>query len=296
VQEYILLQSLLGIWPIGLAEPDIEALRTRLGEYAIKAAREAKEDTSWLDPDEAAEAGLRDLVATMLPEQGAGGFERYFRAMLDPVAFFGMLNTLSAVTLKLTAPGIPDLYQGTELPALALVDPDNRRPVDLDAHAAVLADLDARVASESLATVAAQLLAGWQDGKLKLLLTSRLLRLRRTHAAALAGDYLALAVQGVRNDHLCAYARTAEATAVITVVTRWSAILSAGALRAPLGEQVWQDTTVLLPPKIPPGRYIDVLSGRTHDIGTGADAAVLQAGALLQTLPCCVLARLEDVR
>src|SRR5690606_4935357 len=99
VQEYILLQSLLGIWPADAAATDAESLRTRLGEYAIKAAREAKQDTSWLDPDEEVEAGLRDLVMQMLPEQGAAGFERYFRSVLDPVAFFGMLNGLYAVTL-----------------------------------------------------------------------------------------------------------------------------------------------------------------------------------------------------
>src|SRR5690606_1370916 len=202
--------------------------------------------TSWLDPDEEVEAGLRDLVMQMLPEQGAAGFERYFRSVLDPVAFFGMLNGLSAVTLKLTAPGVPDLYQGTELPALALVDPDNRRPVDLEGHAAALAAIEELVVRESLEQVAATLLHHWQDGRLKLLVTSRLLRLRHTHGPAFSGEYLPLGTQGACSEHLCAYARVAEESAVIVVVSRWAATLAGGELEAPLGEAGWQDTAVAL--------------------------------------------------
>src|SRR5690606_7400312 len=148
--------------------------------------REAKQDTSWLDPDEEAEAALCDMVMQMLPEQGAAGFERYFRAVIDPVAFFGMLNSLAAVTLKLTAPGVPDLYQGTELPALALVDPDNRRAVDFAKHRAMLDEIEKLIEAQSLQAVVAMLRDSWQDGRLKLLLTSRLLALRQAHAAAFA--------------------------------------------------------------------------------------------------------------
>ncbi len=296
VQEYILLQSLLGIWPADAAAADVESLRSRLCDYAIKAAREAKQDTSWLDPDEEAEATLHDMVVQMLPEQGAAGFDRYFRAVIDPVAFFGMLNSLAAVTLKLTAPGVPDLYQGTELPALALVDPDNRRAVDFAKHQATLDEIGQLIEAQSLDAVAAMLRDSWQDGRLKLLVTSRLLALRHSHAAAFAGDYLALATQGTFSDHLCAYARIADAGVVITVVSRWAATMTGGAMRAPLGEEAWQDTAVLVPPKIAPGRYVDMLTGRMHQVAAEADGTLLAAGELFATLPCCVLAPMQDAR
>jgi (1->4)-alpha-D-glucan 1-alpha-D-glucosylmutase len=293
VQEYILLQSLLGIWPADAASADFESLRTRLCEYAVKAAREAKQETSWLDPDEEAEARQRDLVMQMLPEQGAAGFERYFRAVIDPVLFFGTLNALNGLLLKFTAPGIPDVYQGAELPALSLVDPDNRRPVDLDGHAAMLAALEDEIARDSLQAVAQRSLQGWQDGRLKLLVTSRLLQLRKSHAAAFQGDYLPLGTQGAFAEHLCAYGRLAGDTAVITVATRWLAMVAGGSLQAPLAES-WQDTAVLLPPRVPSGRYVDVLTGRVHEVGTDSDGAQLDAAALFAALPCCVLARMEE--
>lgn len=296
VEEYILLQSLLGIWPLNGAEGGEAALRSRLGEYAVKVAREAKQQTSWLDPDEEVEAELRGLVDRMLPEQGAAGFERYFRAMIDPVAFFGMLNSINAVTLKLTSPGVPDIYQGCELPALSLVDPDNRRAVDFESHAEQLAAIDEQIGLGSLESTTSELLRSWQDGRLKLLVTSRLLRLRATHAAAFAGDYLALATQGACSDHLAAFARSAAEGSVITVVSRWPAMLSGGLLQAPLGLDTWRDTAVLLPPKIAAGRYVEVFTGRVHDIAPGSDGTVLQAGMLFEVLPCCVLARMEDLR
>jgi len=292
VQEYLLLQSLLGIWP-AMAGEDPQGLRPRLAEYAVKAAREAKEETSWLEQDDEAEAALQDLVAQMLPAAGMAGFERYFRPVIDGVAYFGMLNSLSAVTLKLTAPGVPDIYQGCELPALVLVDPDNRRAVDFGRHAAALDSLQQRLHAQSPAAVAGELLARWQDGQLKLFITATLLRLRQSHAAACDGQYLALGTSGVRAEHICAYARVAEASAFIVVVSRWSATLSGGALQAPLGEQAWADTAVLLPRTLPAGIYVDVFTGQQVPIGSAEEESRLGVASLFTVLPVCVLARQE---
>jgi (1->4)-alpha-D-glucan 1-alpha-D-glucosylmutase len=291
VQEYLLLQSLLGIWPANADLADMDALRERLCEYAIKAAREAKQATSWLDPDEEVERGLRELVARMLPEQGAAGFERYFRPVIDPVLYFGMFNALAALVLKLTAPGIPDFYQGTELPSLVLVDPDNRRPVDLDAHAAQLAAIDALAASRPLPEVVSALLSSWQDGRLKMYVTRRLLALRASHADAFSGDYLALSVEGARGEHVCAYARQGGDCTVIALASRWTATLCGGELKPPVGEAIWQDTAVLLAPRIPAGRYVDVLSGQVHEVAGEGEGRRLPAARLFELLPCCVLVR-----
>jgi (1->4)-alpha-D-glucan 1-alpha-D-glucosylmutase len=200
-----------------------------------------------------------------------------------------MLNALAAVVLKCTAPGIPDFYQGCELPALSLVDPDNRRPVDFEGNARALAELEAQIAAGSAAEVLSRLLQGWQDGRLKLLVTHRLLQLRSTHADALAGDYLPLAVQGGRAEHVAAFARLAGDAAVITIATRWPATLCGGETRPALGA-IWEDTALALAARLPPGRYTDVLTGRVLVLDPGAPGASLQLSALLQDLPCCVLA------
>ncbi len=292
VREYLLLQSLLGIWPAA-ADEDPQRLRERLAEYAVKAAREAREETSWLEQDEDAEAALQDLVAQMLPAAGMAGFERYFRPVIDGVAYFGMLNSLSALTLKLTAPGVPDIYQGCELPALVLVDPDNRRTVDFAAHADALHSLQQRLHTQPPAAVARELLARWQDGHLKLFITALLLRLRQTHAAACDGQYLALATAGLRVDHVCAYARVAEASAFIVVVSRWSSTLAGGALQAPLGEPAWGDTAVLLPHSVPAGSYVDAFTGQHVSVGSTEEESRLDVASLFTVLPVCVLARQE---
>ena len=297
VQEYLLLQSLLGIWPSGAGE-DPQGLRARLADYAVKAAREAKEETSWLEQDEEAEAALQELVAQMLPAAGMAGFERYFRPVIDSVAYFGMLNALSAVTLKLTAPGVPDIYQGCELPSLVLVDPDNRRPVDFNAHALALESLQQRLRGQSRAEVAADLLAHWQDGQVKLLVTWTLLRLGQSHARAFEGEYIALPTQGEQAECVCAYARAAEGLALVVVVSRWAATLSGGVPQPPLGVAVWHDTAVQLPRTLPAGLYTDVFTGRDFQVGNtagdGTGETRLDIASLLTVLPVCVLACQEE--
>jgi (1->4)-alpha-D-glucan 1-alpha-D-glucosylmutase len=288
-QEHLLLQSLLAIWPLPQADEDRNALRQRMEEYAIKAAREAKELTSWLDPDAQYEAQLRDYVKLLLPARPGSGFARYFRPVIDQAAFLGMLNALSACVLKFTVPGIPDIYQGNELPALVLVDPDNRRPPDFAAHAPLLGEIASSTREVSPAAATAMLDAWW-NGRLKLFVTWRLLNLRRDHPDLFAsGNYTPLAVQGSCAAHLCAYARESPRGTLIVVVSRWAGILSNGAMQAPLG-QAWQDTGIRLPASIGGGDYVDVLSGNVSIIAAfGADERTLPAASLLQTLPVAVL-------
>jgi len=289
--EYLLLQSLLAIWPAGPTEGALPELRNRMEEYAIKAAREAKEQTSWLDPDQDYEQSLRSYIGLLLPEGADTGFQAYFRSVIEPVAYFGMLNGLTAAALKFTAPGIPDIYQGNELPALVLVDPDNRRQPDYAAHAAILEELEREVARTSPADVAALLLEHWRNGHLKLLLSRRLLALRAEYAALFAaGDYLPLVTAGTHAGHLCAFARTTGDCCLLVVVARQMAALSGGRPVAPLGADTWQDTRVLLPAQLRGGPYQDVLTGRALTVAeaSGTERA-LSIGALFTVLPVSVL-------
>src|SRR6478735_7458066 len=290
--ECLLLQSLLGIWPLDPAAQESTELRRRLEEYAVKAAREAKQQTSWLEPDAEYEEMLRQYVAVLLPVSRNTGFARYFRPVLDQVTWFGMLNGLSATVLKFTAPGVPDTYQGNELPAFVLVDPDNRRQPDLQAHAGILDGIARAVEATSLAATAEALLHSWQDGRLKLFITWRLLGVRSASPALFdSGSYLPLAVAGEQAAHLCAYARVAAECTLLVVVARWAATLVRGAIAAPLGHDDWGDTNITLPAEVPAGAYADVFTGRVLQPENSSGNLQLKAAALFETLPAAVLLR-----
>ncbi len=286
--EYLLLQSLLAIWPEHADAVDYPSLRARLEEYAIKAAREAKERTSWLDPDTAYEDALREYIGVLLPE-GPTGFIRYFKVPVERAAFHGMLNGLTATVLKCTCPGVPDIYQGNELPQYVLVDPDNRRPVDFMANEILLRDLESLIATRAPGEISSELLAQWHDGRIKLWVTNRLLELRKQQPELFAsGDYRALPVEGNLSEHACAYARvTGEgdaAQAVIVIVSRWTATLEKEALMAPLGD-VWGDTRAVVPAGIPAGVYEDIFSGNECRVGSGSSIALAsQFGRLTVTV------------
>jgi (1->4)-alpha-D-glucan 1-alpha-D-glucosylmutase len=250
--EWLLLQTLLGAHPLDL---------DRVQAYAEKATREAKRHTSWLDPVPAFDDAVRAYL------EGALG-DRAFTAALaeeaDPLLVPGFTNALAAQLVKLTVPGVPDVYQGTELWDLSLVDPDNRRPVDYDLRRRLLAEV-ASLDGEAL----------WSrvdEGLPKLALTAAALRLRRRAPGAFgagpAGAYRPLTAAGPAADHVVAYTRGDH---VATVVPRLALRLAAAG--------GWRDTTIDLPP------------GRWRDAVTGAEAqggAVPVAG-VLSPLPVALL-------
>jgi (1->4)-alpha-D-glucan 1-alpha-D-glucosylmutase len=209
--EYMLYQALLGTWPLeGIEETFVE----RIKSYAIKAAREGKEQTSWLAPNEDYESGLTIFLERLLDRRRSFAFIESFSAFAHRIALIGALNSLSQLTLKATMPGIPDFYQGTELWDLALVDPDNRRPVDFDSLATAL---DAIGQAPDWRSLADQ----WDDGRIKLALTRRLLALRRSFADVFTnGEYRPIAVSGPDQDKVVAYARWSGGTALIIAVGR----------------------------------------------------------------------------
>jgi (1->4)-alpha-D-glucan 1-alpha-D-glucosylmutase len=222
--EYMLYQALLGAWP--LDRPD-DAFLERMQAYALKAAREGKQETSWLNPNEAYEAGLHTFLARILDRSISAEFLDSLGTMAQRIALLGALNSLSQVTLKATMPGVPDFYQGTEFWDLSLVDPDNRRPVDFAERAAVLASVETPD-WESLAS-------GWPDGHIKLAWIRHLLKLRTELPDVFAhGDYQPLKVTGPHSDHIIAFARRRGRDAVIVAITKSFAPLSHGGRTWPL--------------------------------------------------------------
>jgi (1->4)-alpha-D-glucan 1-alpha-D-glucosylmutase len=208
--EYMLYQALLGAWPLG--ERD-DAFVARMQAYARKAAREGKQETSWLNPHEAYEAGVQTFIARILDRSPSAEFLASVETLAQRVARLGALNSLSQITLKATLPGVPDFYQGTEFWDQSLVDPDNRRPVDFAARAAVLTAVENPDWD--------RLVQGWSDGHVKLAWTRHLLKLRTELAELFAyGDYQPLEVTGPHRDHIIAFARRRGRDAVITAVAK----------------------------------------------------------------------------
>jgi (1->4)-alpha-D-glucan 1-alpha-D-glucosylmutase len=233
--EYAMYQALIGAWPLGEGDPDFLA---RMQAYALKAAREGKQETSWLNPNESYENGLRLFLERILDPRLSAEFLESLRTFVKRTSLLGALNSLSQITLKATMPGVPDFYQGTEFWDFSLVDPDNRRPVDFEARAAVFA-------SQEVPDWTA-LAQHWDNGHVKLAWTRELIKLRREMAELFAiGDYEPLAVTGPHSEHIIAFARRHQRDAAIIVIGRSLAPMSEGG-------RVWPpsfafDSTVLVP-------------------------------------------------
>lgn len=234
--EYLLYQVLAGLWS---AELDTETTIQRLQAYMTKAGREAKRSTSWINPNAEYEAAVGEFIVQLLSNPERNAFLRDFSSLATTVIFFGRINSLATTALKITAPGVPDFYQGTELPALTLVDPDNRAPVDFESAARQLGSL-AEVSDVSA------LLEDADSARAKLYVTSKLLQLRAAEEQLFAnGAYQPLQVEGERKEHVFAFARVHEGRGVIVVLPRWTARLMRGESILPLGD-VWGDTTVVI--------------------------------------------------
>ena len=270
--EYLLYQTLLGVWS---PTEDLAVLTERLQAYMIKAAREAKRSTSWIAPNAEYEKALGDFVGELLADPERSAFLKDFQSLAATVAFFGRINSLAQTVLKITSPGLPDFYQGTEQTALTLVDPDNRRRVDFNAAAAHLDVIDRLQGSP-------RGLLWEQDGAAsKLYVIRKLLQLRRDDPELFArGDYQALQVEGARKEHVFAFARTHEGRSCIVIVPRWTAKLMDAVNELPLGDQVWADTRI----SAAAARMTDVLTDR--DIAIDGSVAV---AAVLAEFPAAVL-------
>jgi (1->4)-alpha-D-glucan 1-alpha-D-glucosylmutase len=284
--EYLLFQTLLGTLPAGgLDEDTLGDYRERIERYTLKAAREAKRHTSWISPNADYEGALTALVRSVLVRVRPNPLLADLQAQVEVLAWFGALNSLSMVTLKFTAPGVPDLYQGNESMDLSLVDPDNRRPVDYAWRDALLDEFEALQARTDWRPGLRTLAAAPHDGRLKLWLTWRLLQLRRRHAALFRdGGYTALPVRGEREAHVVAHAREGTDGRVIVAAGRLYARLLDGQPGWPAGDAVWGDTAI---EDAAPHEQVwhNVLTGES----IGAHEGALRATELFACLPVAVL-------
>jgi (1->4)-alpha-D-glucan 1-alpha-D-glucosylmutase len=263
--EYFLYQTLIGSWPPGpITDQELGQYHDRIQAYMTKALRETKVQTSWINPNHPYEDAIKQFVRVILDRTGRNAFLDDFRAFVTTVTQLGMYNALSQLVLKIAAPGIPDFYQGTELWDLCLVDPDNRRPVDYETRTRLLSDLLQASASTDRHALIEDLLRNRTDGRIKLFVTATALGYRRDHARLfLAGTYRPLNGLGVRERHLCAFARIHESETLVAVVPRLIAGLLPTPDTLPIGEGIWGDTRLELPAIAPGSMYRNLFTGET---------------------------------
>lgn len=307
--EYLLYQTLLGTWPLDasaalptsvetdgwgmLQKPSSNAAwrtyRERIAAYMIKAAKEGKLHTSWTSPDLPYEEGLTRFVEAVLQPAARNRFPAAFAPLAQTVAYHGLFSSLAQLVLKLTAPGVPDIYQGNELWDFSLVDPDNRRPVDYAQRRRLLETIRKR-SGRGRAKLARELIASLPDGRIKLFVTHLTLGLRGAEPELFAqGDYLALDVQGAQAAHVVAYARRSAQTSALVVVPRLVYGLADGQLRPPLGKQTWGDTSIILPGELAAASYRNLYTGSLVKPVEGEGTQSLPLADLLADFPVALL-------
>jgi (1->4)-alpha-D-glucan 1-alpha-D-glucosylmutase len=288
-EEVLIYQSLLGAWP--LDDGEVPEFRERFQGYVRKCAREAKENTSWLQPNAAHEAALEHFVDALFDPLKGQAFREDFLELQRVVAFYGAINALSQVLLKATAPGVPDFYQGTELWNFSLVDPDNRQAVDFRRRQELLENLKHEDA-EDAGGLADKLSAEWRDGRIKLFTTFKTLEFRRSQAALFArGEYIPLALEGPLAGHALAFARRLESNwCVVAVPLQLRAVLP---MRESLTQpEIWNETTVKLPLDAPRA-WRNIFSGEAIGAGTGEELR-LSTSSLFGGFPVALLHAAEE--
>ena len=276
--EYALLQLVVGTCPVELLAErrDPDALATyveRLKGAMTKAMREAKVHSTWADPNEVYESAALAFIDRMLTGEKAEAFWAAALPFIERMARLGAQNSVVQTVLKLTIPGVPDIYQGCELWDFSMVDPDNRRPVDFEARSTALETVLADLALDPAGTFATYA-ESWRDGRVKLAATAVLLGLRRDHAALFAdGSYEPLPGSGPEADSLCAFRRQAGEDAIVVAVARFPGRRDGRGFEA--------GTALALPE----GRWVDALTG------TRFDGGATPARALFAVLPAAVLVR-----
>jgi (1->4)-alpha-D-glucan 1-alpha-D-glucosylmutase len=281
--EYMLYQTLLGAWPLDLSADDEEGiaeLAGRISEWQTKSLREAKQRSSWVTPADEYEQASNDFLNALVDPHKNRQTLLELTEFIRRIGAVGAVNGLAQTLLRMTVPGVPDLYQGTELWDFSMVDPDNRRPVDYDLRQAMLDDKPA----------AATLVQTWRDGRIKLEVIRKVLAMRKQEPELFSrGHYLPLPVRGEAQRHVLAFVRQHEGRNAIVVVP----ICSAELLLAHAGSDItphiepsrWGDTEISVVDHLPDGKMTNVLTGEQCEIEGGK---VLVRDALA-ALPVAVL-------
>jgi len=292
--EYLLYQTLLGVWPANrMTVAEYEEFTARIRDYMLKATREAKVDTNWISPNVPYEEALLKFIDAVLASSSANTFLKDSDILQKKVAYFGMFNSLSQTLLKITSPGVPDFYQGTETWDFSLVDPDNRRPIDFVIRKQMLARLKKELTRPNADSVglARKLLRTWPDGLIKLYVTFISLSYRKMHHRLFEeGAYVPLTVDGQLVEHVCAFARHGEGDTVLVIVPRFLTYLVRSVNHLPLGQKVWKGSGVVLPEETLGSNFINIFTGETIQAAKQHEKRILSLGEVFANFPVALLA------
>lgn len=259
--EYFIYQTIIGAYPF--VEGQLQEFKSRLKEYTVKSLREGKVYSSWIKPNLQYEQGCLDFIEKILDE-GNTEFMKTFKPFVDKIIHYGVFNSLSQMTVKLTSPGVPDIYQGTDLWDLNLVDPDNRRPVDYQLRSAYLQEIKSQANDPDYGR---RLLSSPGDGKVKLFLMYKLLNCRKLLPDLfLNGDYVPLACAGKYARNVIAFLRGHESQRMLVVAPRFFTEIDS-----------WEDTVILIPEQ-EQGVWKDVLTNKTFNLSPEVPVKSLCSG------------------
>ncbi len=291
-EEYLFYQTLIGAWPVNpMDEKEYEIFKDRIKDYMLKAIREAKINTSWINPDTVYEDALTGFVEAAMSDMH---FISDFKTFQKMISGFGMYNSLSQTLLKITSPGVPDFYQGTELWNFSLVDPDNRRPVDYSKRIILFEKLKENEAKSSLIRLSRELAVDKETGLIKLYLLTKALNYRRDNREVLEkGDYVPLYAEGDKADNLCAFARRVEERIILVAVPRFFTKLMQKPEELPFGESVWKDSFIDLPFEKEGSRYRNVFTDEIVQTVSQDGKAALYLSGTFSNFPVALLERLN---
>ena len=281
-------QTLLGAWPLESAE--VPGFRKRMQEFMVKALREARVHTNWARPDVPYERAMIHFIKSVTKPAEDNAFLSDFLHLFEETAYYGALNSLAQQLLKITIPGVPDFYQGSELWDFRLVDPDNRGPVDFEKRVRLLAELQREEDQRGQAGLTHDLLDHWQDGRIKIFVISRALNFRRAHAKLfMEGAYQQLPATGARKGNVFAFVRNQDgAWAVIAVPRLVTKLAPAG--QPPVGKRVWAAGALHLPQEAPTD-WVNILTGEKVQARVATQGHTLPLAEVFGTFPVALLTR-----
>jgi (1->4)-alpha-D-glucan 1-alpha-D-glucosylmutase len=290
-EEYLLYQTIVGALPMNLqSEHELKDFTSRIQQYMEKAVHEAKVNLSWLNPNPEYVAALKEFIARILMPRRRGKANPFCESLqkfMPAVKYFGAINSLTQTLLKLTCPGVPDVYQGQELWDFSLVDPDNRRPVDFSLRQRLLASIEEQERA-GRGEFFKGLLEHFDDGRIKLWLTEKLLNFRRDHRALFSeGDYAPLAPLGGREEHVIALTRKHGDDFILVAAPRFPYSLMRGAVEPPIGP-AWHETGIRIDVNMANSKLRNLFTGESVPVRHGT---TLLCSDLFAHLPFALLTR-----
>lgn len=285
-EEYLLYQTLIGTWSLTeLSHTAHEGYVQRIVSYMVKAIKEAKLHSSWVNPDLEYENAVMTFIQSILRREEPNTFPQELTKFRDRINSAAACNALAQLVLKMTVPGIPDFYQGTELWSFTLVDPDNRGEVDFELRRQLLEEIERR-SSDDRNGLLQELVQNWQDGRLKLFLTQAILQFRREHVHLfLEGDYTPMEIRGTMQSHLCAFERRSQQQRVLVVVPRLTNSL-VNPQTPSFTASTWGDTIITI--ENPSGSHWEnILTGERVDLPEGKSS--LRIAELFDRFPLAML-------